>query len=283
MIHLDVRGRLLTPERYRELHQRLFDRFNAFSQHEDIMEAIDEWWAGPLDGLSEGGLLLLGKDDGEILAMIKRIFNRALFGGALPPKFCNLRFIPLSEPDWGRKGKPIEEQPSTRGYLDTRKCGGHVTGTINIFELPWHTRNQTQQERILFYGGTLLHEMLHSYFWTYTCRCQSCCGLPGGWSRKGEGQHGYYWQYSALLIEEAAEGFTQRLWDLSRTTSMAFEMAACDKRVSSSYLETLKLDPTKFHYSSSPRVVEEVDAVSTVLYTARKVELEERIREIWFP
>lgn len=249
------------------------------------MDAIEEWWAGPLDALSERGLLSLEKDDGDVLAMVKRIFNRALFGGALPLKFCNLRFIPLSEPDWGRKGKPVEEQPSTRGYLDTkltRKCGGHVTGTINIFELPWHTRNQTQQERILFYGGTLLHEMLHSYFWTYTCRCQKCCELPGGWSRKGEGQHGHYWQYSALLVEEAAEGFTQRFWDLSRTTSMAFEMAACDKRVSSAYLETLKLDPKQFQNNNGPRVAEGGDAVSKVLYTARKVELEETIRAIWF-
>lgn len=67
--------------------------------------------------------------------------------------------------------------------------------------------------------ASLLHEMLHAYFFIYTCRCAEGCDRAYN-TLIGPQGHQQAWQQAALLIEDSTERLLGRRIDMNRFTSL---------------------------------------------------------------
>jgi hypothetical protein len=129
-------------------------------------------------------------DDEGLLSDYFEIFNELFFFSALTPARSRFGMIKTWQNDW---------EGGIEGYTnDIRHCGCYryeIEAPIYIME----SETPNDEERMLGYIGTLLHEMLHSFIQNYACACDIC----GEEFKSCEGQtgHGCTWQSIAYAVE----------------------------------------------------------------------------------
>jgi hypothetical protein len=103
-------------------------------------------------------------------------------------------------------------------------------------------KGMSRKDRIRFYLGVLLHEMIHVFLYTYTCSGGSCkVGVAGG-ARLG---HCEAWFEIAFGIERAVLGLLDMKVDLGRRESLVLELSLCGSLVDFGGMGTSSMSETE--------------------------------------
>ncbi|KUJ08849.1 uncharacterized protein LY89DRAFT_327299 [Mollisia scopiformis] len=153
-----------------------------------------------------------------LLEQFLPIFDMIFFFDLLQPELCQLRFIAKGAPKWIANF----EKKSGRMNAYTNRCErkeSSIISRITFFEKDL-ADDKTQT---LAHLGTLAHEMLHSFFHIYVCRCEEKCKAHLK-EKNGLTGHGLPWHRCALTIETALQKALDPSIHLSRTLVMAKEL-----------------------------------------------------------
>jgi hypothetical protein len=136
----------------------------------------------------------------DVLIPYQEMFSKIIFKGLLNQEVCPLNLV---KPHGGLFGfsKDFRDQSTPE----------NMRGQINIIEL--NHDGKSQAHLLLEYLGILLHEMVHSFHFIYSCGCKVCELKNDIFRSGGENHHKFFYTLTGL-VEQFVET-TLGLTDIS--------------------------------------------------------------------